>query len=487
MTGVRWSRRKLLVTTALAVFVPAGVAWAYWTATSTAGGNAAGAATTVNQGATPTATVAGTDVTVGWAARTLANSQPVSGYAVTRYDVATHTAQTLLTACTGTVAATTCTENAVPPGSWVYSVTPLFAVNWRGAESAMSTTATVLPPDVNAPVNAVTMTVVTGDAYKSGNTIYYRGAAAGSFTLTNAVTDAASGPASSATATTTGTSTGWTHTPSTVSTPSGGPYVSAPFSWTAGTSTTPGEVVTGRDVAGNTTTTTLSFVDDSAAPAPGTITYTDGYQTAKSVSVTFASSSDGGSGIATGQLQRASALLSGGVCGTYTGFLILGAANPASPYVDSLVTNSTCYEYRYAVTDRLGNQAVATSANVAKVDYAGAVAATSGALSQWRLGDSNTTVSSDSFTGTSGTALLGRTPDVGGAWAHLGGTSTTEMISSENRARRNGSGYSSDYTTTVLSSADYSVEADLYAKSTLTNDAVAVMGRVGRSTTPGTS
>ncbi|NKE60448.1 LamG domain-containing protein [Lentzea sp. PSKA42] len=475
MTRARWTRRRILVTV-LAVFVPAGVAWAYWTATSAPEGHGGAAATTVNQGATPTATVAGNAVTVGWDARTLASGQAVDGYAITRYDVATQTPQTLLTACTGTIVGTTCTESAVPVGNWVYSVTAVFATNWRGAVSAMSPTATILPPDSTAPVNAVTMTVVAGDAYKSGDTIYYRGADAGSFTLTNAVTDAGSGPASSATATTTGTSTGWTHSPSTVSTPAGGPYVSTPFSWTAGTTTTPGEVVTGRDVAGNTTTTTLSFVDDSTIPSAGTITYTDGYQSGRSVTVTFASSSDSGSGIATGQLQRASALLSNGVCGTYTNFLSLGAANPGSPHVDSLVANSYCYQYRYSVTDRLGNQAVATTTSVAKVDYAGAVNTTTGALSQWRLGDPNTALASDLFTGANGSALLGRTPDVGGAWAHLGGTSTSEMITG-NRVRRNGPGYSSDYTTTVMSSANYSVEADFFQKGTLASDAAAVMAR----------
>ena len=42
------------------------------------------------------------------------------------------------------------------------------------------------------------------------------------------------------------------------------------------------------------------------------------------------------------------------------------------------MTNGTCYKYRYVVTDQLGNQTIATSANVDKVDYQGATAATVG-------------------------------------------------------------------------------------------------------------
>jgi hypothetical protein len=65
-----------------------------------------------------------------------------------------------------------------------------------------------------------------------------------------------------------GTTTGFTHVGSTVSNPSGGPYVSTVFSWTAGTTSSPTEVVTGADTLGDTAATTLTFVNDSTAPAP---------------------------------------------------------------------------------------------------------------------------------------------------------------------------------------------------------------------------
>ena len=63
-----------------------------------------------------------------------------------------------------------------------------------------------------------------GSAFQNGNTIYYRGTAAGNFQLQNAVADAGSGPASSVFPALGGTVGTWTHTTQTVNTPAGGPY-----------------------------------------------------------------------------------------------------------------------------------------------------------------------------------------------------------------------------------------------------------------------
>lgn len=475
--------RKLLVAFALAVVAPVGVAWAYWAVTSTPGGNGASAVTSMNQGSTPTSSTTGNAVTVTWSATTLSNGHAVDGYTITRYDLATHTAQTTLSGCAGTVATTTCTETGVPAGDWVYSVTPVFGVNWRGAVSASSSSTTVLPPDPTPPVNAVTMTVTTGGASKSGNTVYYRGTAAGSFTLTNAVSDVGSGPASSTTAALGGTSTGWTHSPSTVSTPAGGPYVSAPFGWAAATTSAPTEVVTGRDVTGNTATTTLSFVDDSTAPTAGTITYADGFAAGTSASISFTTGADAGSGIATRQLQHSVATLTDGAnCGTFGAFFNIGADTPTSPYVESGLWTG-CFKYRYVVTDRVGNQDIATNANVVKIGYAGAVKATTGLLSQWSLGEAATTLTvADTFTGTSTTAITSHSPEIGGAWTFRTG-SNFEKISTQNRAFRSGTGYSVNSNTTPAGT-DYAVEADLFPQTLLTGDVAGVVARLDTSATP---
>jgi hypothetical protein len=113
----------------------------------------------VNQGATPAATVAGNAATVSWAASTLSTGTPVTGYIVRRYDAGNLALQTIGAACSGTLTATSCIESAIPAGSWVYSVTPVFASNWQGAESATSNAV-----DRDAPVvTGVSSPLANGD------------------------------------------------------------------------------------------------------------------------------------------------------------------------------------------------------------------------------------------------------------------------------------------------------------------------------------
>jgi len=440
------------------------------------------AAARVNQGATPTATASGQSVTVSWAATTLTSGDAVSGYLVKRYDaVSPFTAQTILSACTGTITGLTCTESSVPAGSWKYSVTPVFGASWQGLESARSTTVVV---GANAPVNSISLSGVSGGATKTGDNVYYAGAAGGSFTLTNAVSATDASPASSATASLGGTSTGWTHTPSTVSTPSGGPYVSNSFTWAAGTTSAPTETVTGWDTNGGSAATTLTFVNDDTAPTTGTISYLDAVISSSTVSVSFTTGTDAGSGIGTRLLQRASATFNGSTCATFGSFTtVTNGTNPTSPFTDT-ISGGNCYQYRYLVYDGVGNAATpATSANIVRVNsYTALVSATSGLVNYYRLGEAAAgtgTVSSDNFTGAGNTDLTAHTGEVGATWAQLSVTgATNEQLSDNNRARRNGSGIAIMYTTTAPASANYAVSADLYRVSALSGDRVGVLARM---------
>jgi hypothetical protein len=229
--------------------------------------------------------------------------------------------------------------------------------------------------DTVVPANSLSLNSQSpaGSSLLSGSTVYYRGTgggAGGSFAIRNAVTDGASGPASSTTSALGGTTTGWVHAPSTVSAPSGGPYVSNAFTWSELTSSSPTEVVTGADLAGNTTAApTLTFTADSVGPTGGSVSYTNGYLTTTSVTVTFTAGSDAGSGLSASsrQLQRASATLLNGSCGAFGSFATV-ATNPTSPYADATVSSGNCYQYQYVVSDNVGNPTAFTSASIARID-----------------------------------------------------------------------------------------------------------------------
>lgn len=165
------SRRHLsrlrhgLIVAAVVLCVMTGAAWAYWTTGSVPGGNGAAAATSVNQGSTPAVVANGRSVAVSWTATTMANGDAVAGYTVQRYDASTLTLQPIGSGCSGTLVTTVCTETRVPAGDWVYAVTPRFATNWRGLESARSSTVRVDAPRLTLSATTVKPgTAITGQA-----------------------------------------------------------------------------------------------------------------------------------------------------------------------------------------------------------------------------------------------------------------------------------------------------------------------------------
>ena len=171
----RRSRFLVVLTFVVLVLALPGVAFAAWKTTGAGSGYAR--APIVSAGNKPTATVSGRNVTVSWAAST-AGSASVSLYKITRYDSATHTAQTIGSTCSGTVSGLTCTEAAVAPGSWQYTVTPKIGL-WSGAEGPSSTAAVVGSPSLSwtssTTVNALPSTL-TGSlgSYLTGETVTFR-------------------------------------------------------------------------------------------------------------------------------------------------------------------------------------------------------------------------------------------------------------------------------------------------------------------------
>jgi hypothetical protein len=133
-------RRALVLL--LVAAMPVGTASAAWQ--STAGGDGASAAKTMPAGNVPNPpTAAGSNVTVTWSASPFAGGGSVPAYVVRRFNAVTSAESTVLAACSGLVAALTCTENNVPTGSWKYTVTPA-AGSWRGTQSGQSASVLVV-------------------------------------------------------------------------------------------------------------------------------------------------------------------------------------------------------------------------------------------------------------------------------------------------------------------------------------------------------
>lgn len=381
-------RRPLVITLSVLAALAAAIAvWAYWTAP---GGGTASAASGSLAAATIGLSAADfNSVTVSWSEQaSLVPASPASSaitYSVERKLGGGSWVALVAGGCSGTKPhGTASCADAVPvSGSYSYRVVASY-YGWTATSNEPAPVSVTV--DTAAPANAITLTGITGDAVKDADTVYYRGTAAGSFTLTNAVSDSgASGPASSRTAALAGTATGWSHTPSTVSSPAGGPYVSNAFAWSASTTSSPSERVTGSDAAGNTTATELTFSADDAGPTGGMVDATGlggtgaRYSSTTALSIAFSAGGDAGAGMATStrRLRRSTATLtSGGTangsCGSFGTAVQVGADDPVSPVADA-PTGQACHRYEYVVSDRLGNSTTYTSPDI-KIDTSAPVA-----------------------------------------------------------------------------------------------------------------
>ena len=365
---------------ALVLATSAVLAWAFWTAPGT------GVATAVS-GSLDAPTIGANaasfnSVTVNWTVQASLQGTPLENSAIT-YTVQRKLASGPWVAvsaggCSGVKprGVTSCVDALPATGSYSYRAIATFRTWTATSNEAGPVSVTV---DSAAPANAITLSGVTGGAIKSGLTVYYRGAEAGSFTLTNAVSDSgAAGAAYSATAALSGTSTGWTHSPSLVTAPAGGPYVSSAFSWNALSTSSPGETVTGADAADNTTTTGLTFTNDSTAPTGGSVDATGlagtggRYSTSTSLSLALTKGTDA-TGLASSgaKLRRSAGTLSSGgsANGSCAGFSasVLVADDPGPTVADTVPAGAACYRYEYVVADGVGNSATYTSPDI-KID-----------------------------------------------------------------------------------------------------------------------
>jgi len=267
------------------------------------------------------------------------------------------------------------TSNPAVVGGFCYRYTLTGTDNVGNAASV----ATTVKVDTVAPTNSLSLATAS-HAFLEGTTLYYGGAASGSFKLVDTVGDSDSGPASATFPALSQTK--WTHSKDTVTTPAEGPYTSSTYSWSAGATAPTGSQVqfTSADAAGNTSApTTLTFVSDTTAPSGGALTVngtaasTGGSTSASSTAgFTIGSRTDYSesqsatkSGLESSALTIQSETFTNGTCGSpgsggpyTTPTVIAGTANPA-------IASGFCYRYALTGTDEVGNEAsVSTTVKV---------------------------------------------------------------------------------------------------------------------------
>jgi hypothetical protein len=127
--------------------------------------------------------------------------------------------------------------------------------------------------------------------------------------------------------------------------------------------------VTTTNNAGTTgPASTFNVTPDGTSPTGGSLAYTNGYTPGSSVSISFSKGTDTISGLnaSSGIIEGFTATLAAGACGPFGPFAVV-ATNPLSG-VSLPVTSGVCYQFRYLISDNVGNQSTYTSASVTKAD-----------------------------------------------------------------------------------------------------------------------
>jgi len=243
----------LLFTAAL--LAGASMALAAWT--STGSGVTGVSAVSTGSGNSPTVTVSGRTVQLSWPDSMFSSGESHSGYVITRYE-STGTAEQAMSSgtCLGVAATSPCTETAVPPGTWKYTVTPA-AGSWRGTESTQVTAVVAQPVLTLTPTLTTSPTTLTGtiSSFIAGETLRFRLDNATSGTILSGTVDGASTPAA------------------VPASGSASVTVALPSATTNGPHVVYAVTTSGDNDGANVTV-------DNTAPAPPTLTATPGKQTA---------------------------------------------------------------------------------------------------------------------------------------------------------------------------------------------------------------
>ena len=276
----------------------------------------------------------------------------------------------------------------------------------RAGNVTTYTSANVVKVDTSAPTAVSLGYSALTNAFQSAGTVYFKQGGAGGFTVTATSSDPQSGVAST---TYPALGSGWSET--------SGAYT---FNSSAA-APSGGQTVTVTNGAGLQSTASFTVVGDAAAPSAGSVTVATGFHSLTNVDLTLDDGTDAGSGVDASSelLQRADATLTGGVCDAFGSFATI-ATDPALSYNDAAVASGHCYQYRYVVSDKVGNAVTYTSSSTVKIDADDP----SGTLTDpgaYVRGTLSLTASA-SDTGGSGVASVAfqRSPAGGGVWTTIG-------------------------------------------------------------------
>ena len=211
---------------------------------------------------------------------------------------------------------------------------------------AIYTSPDVVEVDLTAPDNPVlTLSESSPWAFVSGTQIYLNTAESGSYDVDASASDAESDI---------------DH----VSFPGSQDDAASPYqaSYSFGDLAGPQDV-TAQNNAGLGSQSTFTVTADTTSPAGGSVSYSDGYDADAQITIATADGNDPLSGVdgSSGVLERRTSVLTNDSCAGFPG----GWTAVTSP---DTVGTDTCAQYRYRVSDNVGNEATYTSTNIVKVD-----------------------------------------------------------------------------------------------------------------------
>lgn len=253
--------------------------------------------------------------------------------------------------------------------SWAAGATDsgVKTVSVTDASSGPKTHQFTVTPDVPVVTNkAPTEGSGAGDQYwdSATNTLWFRPTGSGSFTLNANVTDPYSTSGAKVTFPDVSTTAGWAGS-------KGGdastPFASPTYTWAAGAAAPGAKVLTATNGLGGTSTAAITISGDAAPPSGQAVTLNGGPWFSSSVPLTLVAGADAGAGVDASRtvVERASAIVTNGVCGTYGSFAPVTLTGGS----DTTVASGNCYRYQSKTTDNVGNVSGASASSAdAKVD-----------------------------------------------------------------------------------------------------------------------